>query len=100
MISNGQLDGSQLDYFRRDASACCTSEASRLVEMIRESIPNPDGELRVADLGGGDGRILDGLLDALPNAQGTLVDLAQKMVDANQPHPRKVAIQGDLSSLD
>ena len=95
-----QLKADQLQHFMRISSEGGTKTVERLGSMIRQRVPDPDGELRIADLGGGDGHVLDALLEAMPRAQGVLVDLAQEMVDANRPHPRKVAYRGDLANLD
>ena len=100
MKTGTELHDEQLEHFRRDASSCCVSESERLIAMIRQVLTDPHETLHIADLGGGDGRILDGVLEAFPGARGWLVDLAQKMVEANRPHPRKNALRGDLANLD
>jgi SAM-dependent methyltransferase len=53
----------------------------------------------ILDCGGGNGQYLDMLLEQFPNAQGTLVDSAQFMLDQNKPHPRKQLILGNLEDL-
>ncbi len=94
------LQAAQLEFFKRDRTDARRAQTQQMIEFLCESIPDRNAELRVADLGGGDGVVLDGLLEALPNARGMLVDLAQEMVDANRPHPRKRAVRGDLAHLD
>ncbi len=51
------------------------------------------------DVGGGNGRFVDGLLHAFPLARGVLIDLAQSMVARNRSHPRKTALIGDANSF-
>jgi 2-polyprenyl-3-methyl-5-hydroxy-6-metoxy-1,4-benzoquinol methylase len=53
----------------------------------------------ILDCGGGNGQYLDMLLDQFPDAQGTLVDSAQFMLNQNKPHPRKQLILGNLEDL-
>ena len=56
----------------------------------------------ILDCGGGNGMYLDMILDRFPEAEGTLVDSAQFMLDSNKPHPRKrlwLENLEDMSSL-
>lgn len=94
------LTPEQLDHFRRAANPRRAAEAKRLAGMICDYLGEPDRPRRIVDLGGGDGSVLDHCLEGLPGAEGLLVDLAQVMLDANRPHPRKRLRLGNLADLD
>jgi SAM-dependent methyltransferase len=60
----------------------------------------PGGPKSFLDLGGGNGRFLDKMLEAFPEATGTLVDVSALLLSKNKPHPRKRLIEGSLGELD
>lgn len=99
-MSERRLDKQQLEYFRRDETVPRATEYKRLVKLICGFVESRPSLVRIADLGGGDGRILDGCLDALPNAKGVLLDVAQEMVDANRSREDKQVLRGDLADVD
>jgi trans-aconitate methyltransferase len=90
-----KLTDSQLEAFLHK-----TGFPERLVTYI-EQLPSKIGYRveTILDCGGGNGQYLDMLLEQFPNAQGTLVDSAQFMLDQNRPHPRKQIILGNLDDL-
>ncbi len=49
----------------------------------------------ISDIGGGTGHLLGTLLDLLPTARGTLVDLAP-VIERAVPHERLTAVAGDM----
>jgi SAM-dependent methyltransferase len=53
----------------------------------------------ILDVGGGNGRFLDQLLERFPSASAVIVDNFQPMLDRNQPHPRKHAVCSSAYSL-
>ncbi len=58
------------------------------------------GRMRsILDCGGGNGQYLDMLLDHFPQAEGTLVDSAQFMLDQNKSHPRKRLVLENLENM-
>lgn len=98
--ADSELSPEQLDHFRRAANPRRAAEAVRLAAVICEYLGADDRPLRIVDLGGGDGSVLDACLEALPGADGLLVDLAQVMLDSNRPHVRKRLKLGNLADLD
>lgn len=52
--------------------------------------------LKIVDLGGGNGVFSDRLLDALPHAEVTLVDVSNYLLEKNRAHPRKTLMRGDI----
>ncbi|HEY0105835.1 MAG TPA: class I SAM-dependent methyltransferase [Rhizomicrobium sp.] len=58
-----------------------------------------DSPIAILDLGGGNGRFLDALLEAFPTAQGTLLDLSQALLARNVRQPRKRLVHGSIDDL-
>lgn len=56
--------------------------------VLEELYPEA-GPGRILDVGGGNGRFLDEVLELFPEARGELVDNAPRMLAGNAPHPRK-----------
>jgi SAM-dependent methyltransferase len=98
--SERQLSADQLGYFRRDITPQRAEQHRKLVQLICDAAGNGSSPVRMADLGGGDGRVLDGCLDARPGSTAVLVDVAQEMVDANLQRPDKTVLRGNLVDLD
>lgn len=59
----------------------------------------PDGPGTLLDIGGGNGRFLDRLLNAFPSARGTNVDISELLLSRNAAHPRKVTVHGSAHQL-
>lgn len=59
----------------------------------------PDGPRTLLDIGGGNGRFLDSLLNAFPSARGTNVDISELLLSRNAPHPRKAVVHGSAHQL-
>jgi hypothetical protein len=50
----------------------------------------------VADIGGGRGRLLRAVLDAVPDVAGILFELPQVVASLGDPHPRITVVAGDF----
>lgn len=59
-----------------------------------------DAPFDILDVGGGNGRFLDTILDSFPLAHGTLLDISPRLLDLNRPHPRKTLKLTSVDSLD
>ena len=59
-----------------------------------------DKSVNILDIGGGNGAFIDYILDRMPKASGTLLDISQLLIDRNAPHPRKVLVHGSADELD
>ncbi|MEJ1968054.1 MAG: class I SAM-dependent methyltransferase [Rhizomicrobium sp.] len=55
--------------------------------------------LRILDIGGGNGRFVDKLLDRFPDAQATVLDVSSTLLAANKPHPRKTLVMASVDTL-
>ena len=73
-------------------------EIEAKLELLRRHFPG--GPRSILDVGGGNGRFLDGLLDAFPQADGVLLDISQHLLDANTPNPRKTLINASVNDAD
>lgn len=58
-----------------------------------------DGPFRFLDVGGGNGKFADQLLEFYPNSEATLLDNSTLLLDKNQPHPRKKLICDSVENL-
>ncbi|MDR0705960.1 MAG: class I SAM-dependent methyltransferase [Planctomycetaceae bacterium] len=92
---NLKLSDSQLEAFLHKSGF--PEKLVRYFEQLPSKISYPVET--ILDCGGGNGEYLDLLLEQFPNAQGTLVDSAQFMLDQNKPHARKHLILGNLDNL-
>jgi ubiquinone/menaquinone biosynthesis C-methylase UbiE len=54
----------------------------------------------ILDVGGGNGKFLDGLLSRFPPAKGTLIDISRQLLRLNRQHPRKALLICNVDSLD
>ena len=79
-----------------DAEYHSPQEMQAKLKLLAERFPG-GGPRTILDLGGGNGKFLDALLDAFPNARGVLVDISQHLLDSNKPHPRKELIRASVS---
>jgi SAM-dependent methyltransferase len=73
-------------------------ELQAKIDFLRERFP--DDPPRILDVGGGNGRFLDGLLLAFTNANGYLIDISQHLLSLNAPNPRKHLVHGSLERLE
>jgi SAM-dependent methyltransferase len=55
--------------------------------------------ISILDLGGGNGRFLDTLLAALPQAGGVVLDISDTLLARNRPDPRKTLVKGSISDM-
>lgn len=58
-----------------------------------------DEPFSILDIGGGNGRFLDGLLRAFPNAIGTILDVSAPLLARNALNDRKTIVHGSVSEL-
>lgn len=56
-------------------------------------------EFRLLDIGCGNGRLVDRILERFPAALAVVVDNSPHMIDANRPHPRKQAVLAEATEL-
>jgi SAM-dependent methyltransferase len=60
----------------------------------------PDGRFSFLDVGGGNGRFADRLLEEYPNAAGTVLDNSEILLARNTASVRKTLVYGSADSLD
>ncbi|HEY2675412.1 MAG TPA: class I SAM-dependent methyltransferase [Steroidobacteraceae bacterium] len=89
------LDESQNEAF--DFEYHSEVELKAKVAFIRDTFPN--GPRRILDIGGGNGKFLDGLLAEFPESEGYLVDISRNLLDKNRPNPKKHLIHGSFEDL-
>jgi len=53
----------------------------------------------ILDLGGGNGRFLDELLDRFPSANGVLLDVSDALLAQNKPHNRKQLVKASVDQI-
>jgi SAM-dependent methyltransferase len=90
VLSETQNEAFDTDYHSSD-------ELAAKIDAVRSRFG--DRPARILDLGGGNGRFLDSLLAALPNARGTLIDISADLLARNIDHPRKEMINGSIADL-
>jgi ubiquinone/menaquinone biosynthesis C-methylase UbiE len=90
------LDESQNATFDDDYHSPREMEA----KLKRVKILVGETEFKILDVGGGNGRFLDSILDQFPSALGTLIDISHQLISLNHPHPRKTVTIGSVESLD
>jgi SAM-dependent methyltransferase len=59
----------------------------------------PGGGAQILDLGGGNGKFADRVLDLLPSAQVTVVDSSELLLSRNAPHPHKRLVCAPIERL-
>lgn len=72
-------------------------ELNGKLAFIRVNFPNGLGE--ILDIGGGNGKFMDRMLDEFPEARGYLIDVSQNLLALNRPGPRKHLIHGSFEDL-
>jgi ubiquinone/menaquinone biosynthesis C-methylase UbiE len=90
-----QLDNSQLENF--DMEYIHGSRWRTVSDLIDQSFPS--GKFTFLDVGGGNGKFADRLLAHYPEANGTVLDNAQILLDRNQLNPRKQLINASVADL-
>jgi SAM-dependent methyltransferase len=65
---------------------------------IEESFPS--GSFRFLDVGGGNGRFCDRVLEAYPGSTAVLLDNSQQLLSRNTPHPRKTMAPHSVERID
>ncbi len=68
-------------------------------KIVRIGARFPRGPETILDIGGGNGRFLDNMLDAFPNATGYLLDISPVLLSRNTPSARKHLLEGSISEL-
>jgi SAM-dependent methyltransferase len=84
-----QLAEERVESFANDSTAI--HAVAPVVSAVRQHVP-AKAHLSLLDVGGGNGTFLDTMLQALPDATGTLVEMSQGMADKNAPSPRKAVV--------
>lgn len=93
-----RLSDQQTEHF--DQSHSLSHEWEPFSKLIRKGVENGDipEASRFLDIGGGKGVFTDALLREFPRFRGTLVDINQKVLDSNQPHPNKDLLVAGIDS--
>lgn len=91
-----KLDDSQVESF--DTEYVDGGRWDTIVACIDRDFPT--GEFTFLDVGGGNGKFADRLLDHYPKARGTVVDNSEVLVDRNTPNPRKTLVLESVENLD
>jgi ubiquinone/menaquinone biosynthesis C-methylase UbiE len=89
------LDERQNEAFDQEYHS--ETELAHKLTLIRRNFP--DGPKTILDIGGGNGKFMDSMLNGLPEAEGYVVDVSRSLLAKNCPHPRKHLIQGSLEHL-
>lgn len=84
-----QLAEERVESFATDSTAI--HAVAPVVNAIRQHVPEKES-FSLLDVGGGNGTFLDSMLQAMPDATGTLVEMSQGMADKNAPSNRKIVI--------
>lgn len=90
-----QLDESQNLTF--DADYHSPGELNLKLQRLRDLARRDD--FSILDVGGGNGRFLDTILEVYPSAHGTLIDISPQLTALNRPHPRKTIRIGSVENL-
>jgi hypothetical protein len=91
-----RLDDEQLEAF--DTEYIRPHQWPHLIGPL-ERFFGRDGHFTLLDIGGGNGFFVDRVLAEFPNANATLFDNAQTLLDRNRPHPRKHLVLGSGDDL-
>lgn len=90
-----KLDDSQVEAFDTDYVSHARWETIKA--RIDRDFPNDD--FRFLDLGGGNGMFADRLLEAYPNARGTVLDNSEVLLSRNKMNERKTLICESVENL-
>jgi SAM-dependent methyltransferase len=89
-LSNEQVEAFDREYVDAD-------RLRRVCSRIEADFP--DGEFSFLDVGGGNGRFADQLLERFPLARGTVLDNSETLLARNKPDPRKTRVLGSADDL-
>lgn len=84
-----QLAEDRVESFANDSTAI--HAVAPVINSVRQHVP-AKAHLCLLDVGGGNGTFLDTMLQAMPDATGTLVEISQGMADKNAPSNRKSVV--------
>ncbi|MGH8249499.1 MAG: class I SAM-dependent methyltransferase [Steroidobacteraceae bacterium] len=90
-LSDEQVDAFNREYVDADRFARVSS---------RIDAAFPDGEFTFLDIGGGNGRFADQLLERYPRARGTVLDNSELLLARNKSHPQKTLLACSAGELD
>jgi 2-polyprenyl-3-methyl-5-hydroxy-6-metoxy-1,4-benzoquinol methylase len=94
----------ELKYLEEDQNARFDQEYHSLGELnakiaaLKQALPN--GPRTILDLGGGNGKFLDSLLNEFPDAEGYLIDISEHLLGMNRVYPRKHLVHGTIGELE
>ena len=91
-----RLDESQNEAF--DYEYQSEVELLHKIAYLRQQFP--EGVKHFLDLGGGNGKFMDRLLEEFPGSKGHIVDVSQHLLDLNAPNPNKTLINCAFEELD
>jgi SAM-dependent methyltransferase len=90
-----KLTDEQVEAFDREyVDADRLSRVCSRIEADFES-----GEFSFLDVGGGNGRFADQLLERFPRARGTVLDNSETLLARNKPDPRKTLVLGSADDM-
>jgi ubiquinone/menaquinone biosynthesis C-methylase UbiE len=81
-----------------DAEYHTPRELAAKVEVLRSLMPQ--GPSTILDIGGGNGKFLDALLQVFPSSEGYLLDVSEHLLSLNKPVLRKHIQKGSCDELD
>jgi SAM-dependent methyltransferase len=95
-VMDSQLTDEQLKAFDHFALANYGLEQTvrRMVEEVA-----PTQAFSFLDVGGGNGRFSDFILEKFPRSSGTVVDNSSFLAEKNRPHPSKSVVVADATAL-
>lgn len=80
-----------------DAEYHSAAEMAAKLAFVRCRWP---GEIDILDMGGGNGAFSDSLLEGLPHARVTNLDVSGLLIARNRSHPRKRLVVGSIEDAD
>ena len=88
-LSDGQVEAFDTHYVKG-------KRWDLVADRITSAFP---GEFEFLDVGGGNGTFADQILEAFPEAHGTMLDYSTVLVERNKPHPRKTTVCASAEDL-
>lgn len=91
MLSDAQAEAFDVDYV----------DPGDRWALVRDRIRRQFGNqpFTLLDVGGGNGRFVDRLLEEFPNASGTVLEPSELLLGRNAPHARKTLLMGTAAAL-